>query len=234
MSAAAPVADPIAQTFSLETGREPVTSLDGRWRFHAADNPAWASPDFDDTRWPLLRSDESWPAQGYKGYSGYAWYRFTIQAQSGDTSLSLLLAPIRTSYQVYANGKLLGGLGLMPPKTLAYWSRFQIYDLPRVTGAGAPTIHIAVRVWQFPEWAAYAPGGMQSRGSAAGDSALLHDRLQTRQAAFSSTFVNTYTYSVLVFLFGLVVLSLFLFRPAEREYLWFALLCRGPRHRDCP
>ncbi len=34
-----------AQTFSLITGREPVTSLDGLWRFHTGDNPAWASPE---------------------------------------------------------------------------------------------------------------------------------------------------------------------------------------------
>ena len=29
-----------AQTFSLVTGREPVTSLDGLWRFHTGDDPA--------------------------------------------------------------------------------------------------------------------------------------------------------------------------------------------------
>jgi sigma-B regulation protein RsbU (phosphoserine phosphatase) len=69
-----------AQTFSLQTGREPVTSLDGLWRFQTGDNPVWASPDFDDVQWPLLRSDESWVTQGYKAYGGYAWYRFTIQA----------------------------------------------------------------------------------------------------------------------------------------------------------
>ena len=49
-----------AQTFSLITGREPVTSLDGLWRFHTGDNPVWASPNFDDSQWPLLRSDEPW------------------------------------------------------------------------------------------------------------------------------------------------------------------------------
>ncbi len=48
-----------AQTFSLITGREPVTSLDGLWRFHTGDNPAWASPDFDDSQWPSLSLDGS-------------------------------------------------------------------------------------------------------------------------------------------------------------------------------
>lgn len=38
-----------AQSFSLITGREPVTSLNGLWRFHSGDNPAWADPQFDDS-----------------------------------------------------------------------------------------------------------------------------------------------------------------------------------------
>ncbi len=53
-----------AQTFSLVSGREPVTSLDGLWRFHTGDNPAWADPSLDDSNWPLVRSDESWTKQG--------------------------------------------------------------------------------------------------------------------------------------------------------------------------
>jgi hypothetical protein len=47
-----------AQTFNLQTDREPVVSLDGMWRFHTGDSPAWANPDFDDSQWPLLHSDE--------------------------------------------------------------------------------------------------------------------------------------------------------------------------------
>ena len=52
-----------AQTFNLQTGREPVASLDGLWRFHTGDNPAWADPNFDDSQWPLLRSDKTWNEQ---------------------------------------------------------------------------------------------------------------------------------------------------------------------------
>ncbi len=78
-----------AQTFNLQTGREPVTSLDGLWRFHTADNPQWASPGFDDSQWPLIRSGTSWTQQGYFTHSGYAWYRFTLQVADGGKPLSL-------------------------------------------------------------------------------------------------------------------------------------------------
>ncbi len=212
------------QSFNLQTDRQPVTSLDGLWRFHTGDDPQWASPSFDDSQWPLLRSNESWNLQGYKGYSGYAWYRFTIQVPNGGEALSVMLAPIRAGYQVYANGKLIGGYGYMPPQRLSVLSRPEVYDLSPATNTGPHTVQIAVRVWQFPEWAAYAPGGVLAPGNVAGDSLLIHRQMQASDAAHLSRSINTYAYCILALLFGLLVLGLFLLRPSEREYLWFALL----------
>jgi sigma-B regulation protein RsbU (phosphoserine phosphatase) len=100
-----------AQTFSLITGREPVASLDGLWRFHTGDNPAWASPDFDDSQWTLLRSNEDWGKQGYLGLKGLAWYRFKVIVPGDSGPLSLLLPDILTNYEVYADGVRIGGCG---------------------------------------------------------------------------------------------------------------------------
>lgn len=68
----------VAQTFDLDKDRLPVVSLNGLWRFHTGDNPAWADPNFDDSGWPLLHPDRSWAEQGYPGYQGFAWYRFQL------------------------------------------------------------------------------------------------------------------------------------------------------------
>ena len=67
-----PVNSPGPATFSLLTDREPVASLDGQWRFHPGDDLHWADPGFDDSAWPLLRSDQPWSTQGYNGLSGFA------------------------------------------------------------------------------------------------------------------------------------------------------------------
>lgn len=52
------------------------------WRFHPGDDPdgklGWAKPDLDDSSWPLLRSNTGWGEQGYKGYTGFASYRFKV------------------------------------------------------------------------------------------------------------------------------------------------------------
>ena len=213
-----------AQTFDLNAGRQPVASLDGLWRFHTGDNLAWADPNFDDSQWPLLRSDQDWDAQGYKGLSGFAWYRFTIHDPQGNQSLSLLLTYILTSYRVYADGKLIGGHGYLPPTLLDVPVDPMAFDLPPSSQSGPRTIHIAIRVWHDPLWAYYQSGGTRLAGNLAGTSSLIHQRLESSTQWRYAYLGNRYTYSVLASLMGLLVLGLFLFRPAESEYLWFALV----------
>jgi hypothetical protein len=85
-----------AQSFDLAHDRLPLTSLDGLWRFQTGDDPAWAAPDFNDSKWPLLRSDQDWAKQGYKDYSGVAWYRFQLVLPEGSEQISISLPEINT------------------------------------------------------------------------------------------------------------------------------------------
>jgi len=222
-----PAAGLHAQTFNLQTGREPVASLDGLWRFHTGDNPAWASPNFDDSQWPLLRSDESWTQQGYPGVSGYAWYRFTLQVPDGSKPISLLLTGILTGYQVYANGRLIGSEGsTAPTSTPTLASEPKLFRLP-ISGVGPQTIQIAVRVWSFRPYLAFGGplgnAGTLRPGNAAGDTLLLLQRLQAHRNTTAVNNANTYAYCLITALVGITILVLFLFRPADREYLWFAI-----------
>jgi hypothetical protein len=103
-------------SFSLDANQMPLARLDGLWRFHLGDDTRWSEPAFDDSQWPLLRSDQDWAAQGYKGYSGTAWYRFRVVIPPGwQEPLSLFLPHIYTNFQVFVDGKLVGGCGPMPP-----------------------------------------------------------------------------------------------------------------------
>jgi phosphoserine phosphatase RsbU/P len=213
-----------AQSFDLSKDRLPVVSLDGLWRFHPGDNPAWAGVGFDDSQWPLIRSDKGWTQQGYPGLGGYAWYRFKLQVPNGSQPTALLLAGIKTSYRVYADGGLIGSFGDWPPHALAFQSRPEAYDLPRSSQRGPRTIQIAIRVWQDPLWAYYVPGGSFIAGSIAGDRTLIRQRLALMDLAHPVEFANLYTYSVLAALFGFLALGLFLLNRADREYLWFALV----------
>lgn len=88
-----------AGTFDFESAREPVVKLDGLWRFHPGDDPRWAEPGFDDSGWAAVRGDKSWGEQGYKGLSGYAWYRARVVVPAGTKDLSLFIPGILTDFQ---------------------------------------------------------------------------------------------------------------------------------------
>ncbi len=211
-----------AQTFNPQTGCEPVASLDGLWRFHTGDNPAWADPNFDDSRWPLLRSDEAWSQQGYKNYGGFAWYRFTVAVPQGSRNWSIYLGPMETGYQLFVDGRLAGSFGpILNSRNYAASSRaFAIYP---AAASGPRTFHIAIRAWHTPVWADYSPGGFFG-SSYFGDSSLIAQRAETDRSLQWNGLVDEFTYAVLGTLVGLVMLVLFLIHREEREYLWFALL----------
>jgi phosphoserine phosphatase RsbU/P len=210
-----------AQTFNLQTGFEPVASLDGLWHFHTGDNPAWAEPNFDDSQWPLLRSDEAWGQQGYKNYGGFAWYRFTVAVPDGSRNWSIYLGPMETGYQLFVDGRLAGSFGpILNSRNYAASSRvFAISP----AASGPRTFHIAIRAWHSPVWADYAWGGFFG-SSYFGDSRLIAQRAATARSLQWNGLVDEYTYAVLSTLVGLIVLVLFFIRREEREYLWFALL----------
>ena len=100
-----------AQVFDLDKDRVQLVEMAGLWRFHTGDDPHWADPSFDDSGWSLLRADESWSDQGYQGYGGMAWYRCVVLLPSKHGELAIDIPALITSYQVFANGRLIGKEG---------------------------------------------------------------------------------------------------------------------------
>jgi phosphoserine phosphatase RsbU/P len=214
-----------AQTFNLITGREPVASLNGLWRFHTGDNIAWADPNFNDSGWALLRSDSSWSNQGYQEYSGFAWYRFQVTVPDSLDRISLYLPEIYTCYQVYANGSLIGTYGKMPPNAGPYGGggRFQIFALP-VSKDEGNRVEIALRVWHWPGWGMYKGGGPSYGGGLVGDSSFIAQRGELEWAQVHWSQASFMALGSLQMLAGLGALALFLLRRKEKEYLWFSLM----------
>jgi hypothetical protein len=227
-----------AQSFDLDRDREPVVSLDGLWRFHPGDSPTvpgsqprgettelWAQPAFDDSGWSLLRSDKSWSDQGYPDMSGYGWYRFIVHVPAGPEPKSLMLAPIFTAFDVYVDGRLEGRSGEMPPHVIPNY-RMQPRVVP-LTHEGSPEsrdVLVAIRVWHSPVWSNYVGGGPYRGGHLAGDSKILEIEQAHQAVTRNSHFVDYYSYSIASGVIGLAILCLFIIRPKEREYLWFALM----------
>jgi phosphoserine phosphatase RsbU/P len=220
-------ADPAS--FDFVRDREPVLSLDGKWRFHPGDDAGWADPAYDDSNWPLLSSSQPWSDQGYPAMSGFGWYRFSVLVPATHPALSLDLSPLMTSWQAFVDGKLVASVGHMPPNIFptANWNYQLIPLIGPESGASRSTprrVVVAIRVWHSPIWAGYIGGGPAYGDHIMGESSLIAAAEIHHSDHRRLLFVDRFSYAIVAFIVGITIFGLFLFRPQEREYLWFAIV----------
>ncbi len=233
-----------------------VVPLYGPWKFQIGDSPIdpathqplWAESGFDDSRWETVslkpepgvtdpyngdpRYVTGWTTKGHPGYMGYAWYRLSVPAAASDGSQLALAYPIYVDegYQVFFNGKLLGGSGKFgdpdkPPRVSSTAPAMVLLPQPADPSASAaPAMQtVAFRVWMGPmglTHSAYAGGlhyapQLGEAGAIAAQTKLdwLELALQSAYAPFEG---------LLLFMLGVVAASLILFDPSDRVYLWVA------------
>jgi hypothetical protein len=158
--------------------RAAATVLDGTWHFRTGDDPGWARPDTDVADWgtidltalPGSRDGDvglpdyvdGWAAHGHRGYHGYAWYRRAVTVPAGQASW-VILGPtlVEDGYELYWNGKRLGGSGRLGPNPRFVGTRPMLFALP-ADAAGSRGI-LAVRTYMLarPSYSA-AGGGIHS------------------------------------------------------------------------
>lgn len=134
-----------------------IISLSGYWQFSIGDDPAWASPDYNDKDWDHIVVPGAWENQGYNDYNGYAWYRKTINISSlpANAPIYLILGRIDDVDEVYINGKWLGRNGTFPPAYNTAYGNRRRYLVPDgyLNENGENTI--AIRVYD-----SYRDGGV--------------------------------------------------------------------------
>ena len=223
-----------AQTFDFEHSHAKSMSLDGQMRFHIGDDPegklGWADSAFDDSRWPLLGSGKTWSEQGYKGISGFAWYRFKVLLPAHSDQLALLIPRLSTSYQIFADGQMIGQFGGMPPRGRYVMGFDQIFPIPSMASSVSHPITVAIRVWNM-DWFARYGGGFDGIPTIGEISNLRSIKTQNDWGRFwSNASGNVLMLMNLVAAFA--GFFLFCMRTADREYLWFALyeLLTGVQH----
>ncbi len=138
--------------FVLEGLGHSTLPLDGPWQFHTGDDPAWASPSFDDSTWQPILTGSPWEAQGHHGYTGFAWYRRHIAlspATPATLNPALFLPACDSACEIYWNGALVGAIGKLPPNPDWYYG----FDKPLglfVPLGRAQSGVLAIRIWKAP------------------------------------------------------------------------------------
>jgi hypothetical protein len=214
-----------AQTFDASQWSHGVTAIDAPWRFHTGDDPQWASPNFDDSSWPLLTTGADWSRQGYRGYSGYAWYRLRLKLPATTESLAINIGHINSAAEIYADGQLIGANGIMRPKP--DWS-FQLAAnaFPLPLALNGRWVEVAVRVWKSPVASSYAGGGFHAHPQV-GSLVMLE---AGRRVAFDNEFASALSalaVDLLTLVLGCFGLGLYLLDRRNTEYAWFAVWAIG-------
>jgi hypothetical protein len=91
-----------------------------------------------------------------------AWYRFKVVLPNDHQSWAICLPRSLTSYQIFADGKLIGQFGGMPPLGQYVVGYDQLYVISaRLFSSATPghPISFAIRVWQWPRLPQGVSGG---------------------------------------------------------------------------
>jgi signal transduction histidine kinase len=200
---------------------DPPVDLSGAWKFKPGDDPSWARAEFEDETWPSIRVPEPWGRQGYHGYSGVAWYRLRVrlapQVGLGEpVRLGLTLGMIDSSYEVYAGGLLLGGVGGLPPRPRMEYDRIRTYFIPPAAVGRGGDLVLALRVWK-------SDIKDTNLGGAYHGAFLLGqvDDLARREVRVE---IPALVLAILFFVVGAYHVQLYERRPELREYLWFGMV----------
>jgi hypothetical protein len=154
--------------------RAAATLLDGAWRFRTGDDPRAADTDMNDSDWETLDLTAppgshdgdvglpdyvgGWMAHGHPDYSGYAWYRRTVRIPAGQARWDILGPTlVEDGYELYWNGKKLGGSGRLGPTPRVVGTRPMQFALP-ADAAGTSGI-LAIRAFMLPRPEGSADGG---------------------------------------------------------------------------
>lgn len=105
-----------------------LVNLKGYWKFSIGDDPQWANPNYNDSKWQKVFVPDSWETNGFHEYNGYAWYRKTFELNQSYNRefVYLRMGKIDDVDEVFVNGKLVGASGNFPPRMKT------AYDIPRM------------------------------------------------------------------------------------------------------
>ena len=207
-----------------------VINLDGPWLFQIGDDPRWAQPGFDDSKWTVIKLNDSLTNQGVDSYTGYAWYRLHLSADQlagfGSPSTNAPLELLISSNSVgqilcYGNGVETGRTKGMLDLPVEYQSPpfAALLFAPDASGGRV----LAIRTWAGPK--VTIRRGLLTRVEL-GTQPEIADKLTAAAAAqWNEQAISSLIVAFLFLCVAALGGALYLAQRRHSEYLWLALLC---------
>jgi len=205
--------------FDATSLREPA-DLSARWLLYAGDDPAFAQPDYDDSKWAVFD-----PHTDLKSVYGTArpqvvWYRLHVKMAPDQIGLALREVNLSRAFEVYISGERLlasGRVAPFAPSTMGAQLLAQIPD--RMVARGSMVI--ALRVHISPtEWAGQNPG-LYANNLSIGQYATLY---RYDWLAVIGNNALAWLDKLMLIGLGLVALVVYIAQRRQPEYLWIAAI----------
>ena len=196
--------------------------LSGNWAFQPGDDSRWSHPDFDDSHWRVISTQESWQDQGVSRPRDWFWYRLHVRLPVQHAPLSLLFNYSAFPYELYVNGQLSGRYGQLPPHERVDGALIRVFEIPPSAARG--DIVIAIRFLCWWRWESrYIWGGIVGeRGLVLGTTRSIDDEYRAWQSERRYEWLPDYSVRFVSILLAAGLLLLYRTQRGENEYLWIA------------
>ena len=211
------------QSFDATTLRQP-TILSSAWLVQKGDDPAYAQPNFDDSKW--LKFDPSTSIHKIIPESNptVVWYRLHVKVLPTQLGLALEEWNISSAFEVYVNGERLMQTGSVSPFAAYTFGARLLKKIPDAQiETGSLVIALRVHVSRT-EWGdAYA--GFYATNLSLGQEDALHDHVWLMWIGQNA--IN-WIIQLAGLGLGIVALALFTAQRQHREYVWIFLQFLAP------
>lgn len=181
------------------------------WLMHSGDDPAWASPGFDDSKWETVQLDDLGAAQ-----PGWRWYRLHLKLHENHPDLSLLIEGGEGTYALFINGTQVPG-----PKLRSTFAVNRPVERTVPIDVPGTDLQISLRTYTPPSYAAlHFPPFMTA---ALGTPDAVEIQRQALQAERLNTLIPAAAFNLLFILAGIGAYSLHRSQPKHSEYQWLGL-----------
>ena len=208
-----------AQSFDATAVQDP-TDIGTKGLVQIGDDPAYARPDFDDSKWVPVDAKSMLKDYFPGRQSPILWRRIHIKVAPNQTSLAVQAWSISRAFEVYINGRKVVESGQIEPfvpytRNVRHIVRLSAADLQ------SGTVVIAIRARAPRTWWTSIGAGFFPAMVSLGPESALHDK------ATLGT-IGGYTPGILEDLLGfgvgLVALALFTAQRSQFEYLWIFVM----------
>lgn len=188
-----------------------ISDIDGGWRVHEGDDPAWAVPGYDDSAWEQVRLDGLGPSR-----PGWRWFRLRIKVNENHPDFALLIQGGVGLYTLYINGVSVPGPSL---KSSFGFNR----PVERVIPLDAPgtQIDLALRTYTPASYAAWRLPLFMTASLGTVDAIELQRQAEESERLYS--LIPSAAINLLLVLAGIAVFSLNRSQRKHSEYLWLGV-----------